>query len=82
MVDIAAEKGVPLTVDEAKGFLKRMDDEEEFDDVELDAVALAAVAMVRGVERVVELWGRRPGMHPMRKWLFGRQPVAQTENLD
>ena len=38
--------------------------------------------VVGGVERVVELWGRRPGMHPMRKWLFGRQPVAQTENLD
>ena len=44
MVDIAAEKGVTLTVDEVKGFLKQMDDEEEFDDIELDAVALAAVA--------------------------------------
>ena len=43
MVDIAAEKGVTLTVDEVKGFLKQMD-EEEFDDIELDAVALAAVA--------------------------------------
>ena len=44
IVDIAAEKGVTLTVDEVKGFLKQMDDEEEFDDIELDAVALAAVA--------------------------------------
>ena len=44
MVDIAAEKGVTLTVDEVKGFLKQMDEEEEFDDIELDAVALAAVA--------------------------------------
>ena len=44
MVDIAAEKGMTLTVDEVKGFLKQMDEEEEFDDIELDAVALAAVA--------------------------------------
>ena len=44
MVDIAAEKGVTLTMDEVKGFLKQMDEEEEFDDIELDAVALAAVA--------------------------------------
>ena len=44
MVDISAEKGVTLTVDEVKGFLKQMDEEEEFDDIELDAVALAAVA--------------------------------------
>ena len=44
MVDIAAEKGVTLTVDEVKGFLKQMDNEEEFDDIELDAVALAAIA--------------------------------------
>ena len=44
MVDIAAEKGMTLTVDEVKGFLKQMDEEEEFDDIELDAVALSAVA--------------------------------------
>ena len=44
MVVIAAEKGMTLTVDEVKGFLKQMDDEEEFDDIELDAVALAAIA--------------------------------------
>ena len=44
MVDIAAEKGMTLTVDEVKGFLKQMDEESEFDDIELDAVALAAVA--------------------------------------
>ena len=44
MVDIAAEKGVTLTVDEVKGFLKQMDEDSEFDDMELDAVALAAVA--------------------------------------
>ena len=44
MVELAAEKGVSLTVDEVKGFLKQMDEDEEFDDIELDAVALAAVA--------------------------------------
>ena len=44
MVELAAEKGVTLTVDEVRGFLKQMDEEDEFDDIELDAVALAAVA--------------------------------------
>ena len=44
MVELAAEKGVTLTVDEVKGFLKQMDKDEEFDDIELDAVALSAVA--------------------------------------
>ena len=79
MVDIAAEKGMTLTVDEVKGFLKQMDEESEFDDIELDAVALAAIAGGRGWERECcqeeahdEPWGRCPGMRPMRKWLFGR----------
>ena len=44
MVELAAEKGVTLTVDEVKGFLKQMDEESEFDDIELDAVTLAGVA--------------------------------------
>ena len=44
MVELATEKGVTLTVDEVKGFLKQMDKDEEFDDIELDAVALSAVA--------------------------------------
>ena len=44
MVNIAAEQGVILTVEEVKGFLKQMDDEEEFDDIELDAIALTAIA--------------------------------------
>ena len=44
MVNIAAENGVTLTVNEVKGFLKQMDEDSEFDDIELDAVALAAVA--------------------------------------
>ena len=44
MVELAAEKGVTLTVDEVKGFLKQMDEEEEFDDIELDPIALTAIA--------------------------------------
>ncbi|QNI85078.1 hypothetical protein SynPROS71_01275 [Synechococcus sp. PROS-7-1] len=48
MVEIAAEKGVTLTTEEVRGFLLQMDEEEEFDDIELDAVALAAIAGGRG----------------------------------
>ena len=44
MVELAAEKGVTLTVDQVRQFLKQMDDDEEFDDIELDDVALAAIA--------------------------------------
>ena len=44
MVELAAEKGVTLTVDQVREFLQQMDEESEFDDIELDAVALAAVA--------------------------------------
>ena len=44
MVELASEQGVTLTVDQVREFLKQLDDEEEFDDIELDAVALAAVA--------------------------------------
>ncbi len=81
MVELAAEKGVTLTVDEVKGFLKQMDEESEFDDIELDAVALAAIAGGRGSDGCCqeeahdEPWGRCPGMCPMRKWLFGANPV-------
>ena len=83
MVDIAAEKGVTLTVDEVKGFLKQMDEDSEFDDLELDPIALAAIAGGgfggrRGCcqeEAHDEPWGRCPGMRPMRKWLFGATTV-------
>ena len=44
MVELAGEQGVSLTVDQVREFLSAMDDEEEFDDIELDAVALAAIA--------------------------------------
>ena len=44
MVELAAGQGVTLTAEEVKGFLKQMDDDEEFDDIELDAIALTAIA--------------------------------------
>ena len=44
MVELAAEEGVTLTVDQVRKFLQQMNEESEFDDIELDAVALAAVA--------------------------------------
>ena len=44
MVELAAVQGVTLTVDQVREFLQKMNEESEFDDIELDAVALAAVA--------------------------------------
>ena len=43
MVEIAAAQGVTLTTEEVRGFLLAMDEEEEFDDIKLDPIALAAV---------------------------------------
>ena len=78
IVELAAEKGMTTSVEEVKGFLAQMDEEEEFDDIELDAIALTAIAGGRGSDGCCqeeahdEPWGRCPGMRPMRKWLFGR----------
>ena len=44
MVEIAAAQGVTLTTEEVRGFLLQMDEEEEFDDIELDPIALTAIA--------------------------------------
>ena len=44
MVKIAAERGMAVTSDEVKGLLRQMDDDDEFDDFELDATALSAIA--------------------------------------
>ena len=44
MVDLAAAQGVTLTTDEVRVFLRAMDDDGEFDDIQLDAVALTAIA--------------------------------------
>ena len=44
MVEIAGEKGLKVSSEEVRGFLRAMDDDEEFDDIELDAIALTAIA--------------------------------------
>ena len=36
--------GVMLTTEKVRGFLRAMDGEEEFDDIELDATALTSIA--------------------------------------
>ena len=51
MVELAAEKDVTLTVEQVREFLQQMNEESEFDDIELDAVALAAVAGGRDSKR-------------------------------
>ena len=48
MVEIAAEKGMTLTIDEVRSFLRAMQEEEEFDDLELDPIALTAIAGGQG----------------------------------
>ena len=44
MVEIAGEQGLKVSSEEVRGFLRAMDDDEEFDDIELDAIALTAIA--------------------------------------
>ena len=44
MVELAAEKDVTLTVDQVRTFLTQMNEESEFDDIELDQIALTAIA--------------------------------------
>ena len=44
MEQLIAEKGVILTVDEVNGFLNQLDEEDEFDDIELVPIALAVFA--------------------------------------
>ena len=44
MVEIAAAGGMTITVDEVKAFLNAKDESDDFDDIELDAVALTAIA--------------------------------------
>ena len=44
MVALAAEKGVAITVEQVREFLRQMNEESEFDDIELDPIALMAIA--------------------------------------
>ena len=44
VVNLAAEQGVTLTVEQVREFLKQMNEDSEFDDIELDPIALTAIA--------------------------------------
>ena len=44
MIGIAAEKGVTLTSDEVQSFISEMNDDDEFDDIELTAAALSSIS--------------------------------------
>ena len=44
MIAIGAESNVSFTAEEVKAYLRELDEEDEFDDVELNEAALAAVA--------------------------------------
>ena len=44
IIQIAAGQGVTLTIEEVRGFLIQMAEEDEFEDIELDPVALLAIA--------------------------------------
>ena len=88
--ELAAEKDMTLSPETVRVFLCKMNEDSEFDDIELNDVAIAAIAGgQRGhrgnccqEEAHDEPWGRCPDMRRMRRLTFGRQPVAHTENLD
>ena len=44
MVELAAEQGVTLSVEQVRQFLQQMNEDSEFDDIELDPIALTAIA--------------------------------------
>ena len=44
MIGIAAEKGVTLTSDEVQSFISEMNEDDEFDDIELTAAALSSIS--------------------------------------
>ena len=45
MIAIAAESNISFTVEEVKSYLRELDEEDEFDDVELNEAALSAVSV-------------------------------------
>ena len=44
MITIAADKGVTLTSEEVQSFISEMNDDDEFDDIELTAAALSSIS--------------------------------------
>ena len=44
IISICTNAGLPISEDEVRSFMGQMDDSDEFDDVELDVMALAAIS--------------------------------------
>ena len=44
MIEIASKKEVTLTSDEVQSFISEMNDEDEFDDIELISAALSSIS--------------------------------------
>jgi hypothetical protein len=44
MISIATEKGITMTSDEVLGYSRELDEDDEFDDIELTAAALSSIA--------------------------------------
>ena len=44
MISIASDKGLTLTSYEVQSFISEMNDDDEFDDIELTAAALGSIA--------------------------------------
>ena len=82
IIAFATDKGLKLDTSpsEVIDYLEKLDDEEI--DIEMTPEMLANISggMVGKCnqcheEAHDEPWGRCPGMRPMRKWLFGANPV-------
>ena len=43
MIDIGKENGISFTANEVRSYLRELDEEDEFDDIELDEATLSAV---------------------------------------
>ncbi len=50
MIGIGSENGVSFTADEVRSYLREIDAEDEFDDIELDVATLAAVSGGQGTD--------------------------------
>ena len=44
MISIAKEQGITMTSDEVLGYLKELDNDDEFDDIELTAATLSSIS--------------------------------------
>tara|TARA_B100001027_G_C16085438_1_gene249238 strand:- start:93 stop:362 length:270 start_codon:yes stop_codon:yes gene_type:complete len=44
MIGLASDKGVTLTSDEVQNFISEMDEDDEFDDIELTAATLSSIS--------------------------------------